>query len=269
MILLDIETLSAPPSELEKLMPENLRSAEMPEELRVVPQPDIGKCPEYSGNSSKRADWVMKEKNKLQERHNAALAAHWSKIEQGRQKFIADAALNAKTAHVKLVGIRDTETGVTVVITWEPSPEIRDDLHEASESIMCLPEEGRVIKEAFDWIIGGREICGYFIKQFDIPFLQQRAWITGVPRRLPFLKRGRYWSEKVIDLYEEWGMGERYASTGGLDGLAAMLGAKRKTGTGENFAALYARDPLAGVRYLVDELETLEDCARRMGILQP
>jgi hypothetical protein len=113
-----------------------------------------------------------------------------------------------------------------------------------------------------------QSLLGYYIHDFDLPFLFQSCWMHGVavsPRRY---RRGRYWNDNIIDIRQTWAMGERYAATGGLEGLCKLLKTPhQKTGDGKNFGALYEQDPKSAIDYLIGDLLAIEDAARAMGEL--
>lgn len=262
-------------AELEKVMPEHLRNPQLPEELMQMPSVDLSKCPAYGGNIAKQQDWTRNQEAKVIIKYAADKAAYFAKLDAEKTKFIESAALNPRTAHVKMAGIRNTLLDETFVFIWESDPEIVEMFESFKTAVIyCFSSESMMLFDVFASLAHNRNepfpdnrILGYFIKQFDLPFLHQRAWITGVPQR-PLFRRGRYWTEEVIDLYEEWGMGERYVPTGGLAGLATMLGSPlAKNGSGFAFGELYAKDPVEGCLYCANDLAVTEDCARRMGIL--
>lgn len=273
-ILLDLEAVSFPLADLEAVMPESIRNPQMPEELTAPGEIDGSKCPAYGGDKDKQAAWLQKQIAAKAESAKKSLDAWKAKSDAARLKFIADAALDPRTATVKLIGMRDTLTGETIILAHEPDEDIYNRMAEIPD-LSIYVDEGRMLTAFFRLITEGVEagkadnenmLVGYFIKEFDLPFLHKRAWANGVRQR-PIYRKGRYWTSEVVDLYEEWGFGERYVATGGLDGLARFLGVPLKTGSGFGFGELYAKDPAEGVAYLRADLDCLEGCAKAMGVI--
>lgn len=273
-ILLDIETVSLPLADLEAVMPDHIRNPQMPEELTAPGEIDGSKCPAYGGNKDKQAAWMQKQIAAKADSAKKALEAWKAKSDAARLKFITDAALDARTATVKLIGLRDTLTGETIIYAFEED-ELKQDALLKIHDVAVYRKEGGMLTAFFrDFVARIEEgkadneniLVGYYIKEFDLPFLHKRAWANRIPQR-PIYRKGRYWSSEIVDLYEEWGFGERYVASGGLDGLARFLGVPTKTGTGFAFGELYAKDPAEGVAYLVNDLEVLEGCSRAMGVI--
>lgn len=238
----DIETIAFPISEIESSLP--------------IFDPESVKM----GNT--------KDPVKVAERLKEAEKKH-------RDNAIRDAALNPLTSRCKLAGFM--HEGETTIYCHETDP--------AKYAILCdcadkwsIGLHARRDEKAFLAAVTGeiiehamREDGGlvtYFGNEFDLPFVIKRAWLNGVPVSIQRLKRGRYFRENITDLYELWGFGERYPSTGGLSGLAKMLGCERqKTGDGSQFGDIYARDPGEGLAYLIDDLRVTAECAEMMGAL--
>lgn len=272
-ILLDIETVSLPLADLEAVMPDHIRNPQLPEYLKIPDPPDLTKCPKYSGDTVKQEAWIAEAKSKHEIKLAIEEKVFWDKAKEQRVAFIEKAALDPRTATVKLIGLRDTLTGETTIMAHEPRNDFDQALAELGVDVRAT-EKG-ILESFFALLISSMEasvadneniLCGYYIKEFDLPFLHKRAWANRIPQR-PIYRKGRYWSSEIVDLYEEWGFGERYVASGGLDGLARFLGVPTKTGTGFAFGELYAKDPSEGVAYLVNDLDVLEGCSRAMGVI--
>ena len=69
-----------------------------------------------------------------------------------------------------------------------------------------------------------------------------------------WIREGRYWSHDIIDLFEDWQLGNREV-TGGLDLVSKAVLGRGKTGHGKDFWALLQTNPLEALEYLA------EDCA--------
>ncbi len=207
-----------------------------------------------------------------------------------REDYIRDAALDPRTGHVKLAGFLDPVTDEINVYCWETDLAIalRVSAHFDSDSVRVgcfkdekaflaavimritsiLAEPGYVDRNAAGHVIGHvaeGSVIGYSIKDFDLPFLFKRAWLTGNPISARRFRRGRYWVDSIVDLRDLWTFGDKFEGSGGLNGLAKSLGLPGKTGDGKNFGALYAQDPVAAVQYLIDDLHCTAGVAKAMG----
>jgi hypothetical protein len=169
---------------------------------------------------------------------------HW-------QEFHDHAALDPLTGQVLAIGMLYADSGEAVVI--EPGDDEAGMLREFWGR--CRGEQGRV-----------HQLVGFNICQFDLPFLFRRSWKHRVP--VPFgYRRGRYWSDQVVDLREIWQAGDRQAR-GSLDSIARHLGVGQKNGNGQHFAQLWQEDPLAALQYLHNDLRLTYKVAEAMGVIQ-
>jgi len=187
-----------------------------------------------------------------------------------RTDFIENAALDPRTGRIKVAGFRDTQTGENTLVIHEP------------ESLTGMEQIGEATVQ---WVrtypaflshlhmrimaamaIRDNRLMGYYIHDFDLPFLFQSSWMNGVPANVRHYRRGRYWNDNIVDLRETWCFGDRYAATGGLDGLGKLVGAKtRKTGDGNNFHILLDQDPKAALEYVIADLMQTEEIGRALG----
>ena len=78
------------------------------------------------------------------------------------------------------------------------------------------------------------------------------------------LRRGRYWSESVIDLRDLWQLGDRQAR-GSLDVIARHLGVGAKNGDGKEFAQLWQSDREKAIAYLKNDVEMTARIAESLG----
>ena len=140
---------------------------------------------------------------------------------------------------------------------------------EAGELVIIGHEdEARTLREFWDMTRGemGRmnPMIGFNIFGFDLPFLFRRSWKQRVP--IPFsLRRGRYWSDQLIDLRDAWQLGDRQAR-GSLDSIAKHLGVGAKNGDGKAFAELWRSDRKQAEAYLRNDLELTARIAHALGI---
>ena len=164
-----------------------------------------------------------------------------------RRDFFDRAALDATTGRVIAVGLLHDVTGEVEIIG--------DDVETATLREFWAHwkwEEGRPT-----------EFVGFNVLQFDLPFLVRRSWKLRVP--VPAgLRRGRYWSDSVLDLRDVWQLGDRMAR-GSLDAIARHLGIGGKNGDGKDFAKLWQSDRDKAVAYLKNDLEMTARIAESLG----
>jgi len=125
----------------------------------------------------------------------------------------------------------------------------------------------KVFWEVFDDLCRGKTrnpcIAGWNILGFDIPFLIKRSWMLRVP--LPNgVRRGRYLSDKFVDLMEVWCEYKRneYAS---LKNVAKYLGVsqpRRHHIQGKDFYKHLENDRENALQYLEDDLQESMDIAK-------
>lgn len=113
------------------------------------------------------------------------------------------------------------------------------------------------------------DLVGFNSNGFDLPFLVRRSWCLGVA--VPgALTSGRWLPSQCRDVLDAWRVGGgASAERISLDALARFLGVGAKTGSGADFASLWAMDPAAALAYLVQDLRLTRAVARRLGVLAP
>ena len=171
-------------------------------------------------------------------------------VEAKRKAWLADAALDPMTGRVLAIGLMLMPGDIGTIIS-EP----------ATEAVM-LREFWTAIQ------IDGLELhtlIGFNCNSFDLPFLIKRSWKLGVAVPVG-ARRGRYWGDDIIDLRDVWQMGDRQAA-GSLDTIAKHLGVGAKTGSGADFASLWASDRAKAVEYLKNDLAITAAIARKLGVL--
>jgi len=108
-------------------------------------------------------------------------------------------------------------------------------------------------------------LIGFNICNFDLPFLYRRSWKHRIA--VPFgIRRGRYWSDQVVDLRDAWQLGDRQAR-GSLDSIARHLGVGAKNGDGKAFAELWQSDRKSAEAYLRNDIELTAKVADVLGIV--
>jgi hypothetical protein len=281
--ILDVETVPLAESELIKLMPPEVSNPVMPESLRNPPPVDLSKCPVYGGSEEKQNAWKASQTAKHARAAEEARDEWEEKAIGAKQRFIEDAALSPLSATVKLIGIKDHESGIAYVAVAGATAEEKRRCDEGAYPCkveLRFWEDEKSMLWAFSsqvnagFVVDGNQdgssgfkLVTFFGNGFDFPFLFKRCWMLGT--LAPWmLRKGRYWNSDIsADLHELWTFGDRSQKTGGLDNFAKILGTKRKTGTGEQFYKLWQSDCVAAVSYLCDDLTVTEEAATKMGVI--
>lgn len=162
-------------------------------------------------------------------------------IAEQKRKYVEQAALDWKSAHIVLVGF-----GCAGKI----------------QQIQAATEKA-VIEGAFQAILTFLDseigyICGHFIKSFDLPMLINRARVLGV--RIPLFiynpKHFRTFDERFVDTAELITFGNKQSTTGnGVDSIARALGFPEKLGTGKDFPQLWKKNRPAALKYNARDIE--------------
>ena len=129
-------------------------------------------------------------------------------------------------------------------------------------------DEARMLREFWAAMRGemGRmnPMIGFNIFGFDLPFLFRRSWKHRVV--VPFgMRRGRYWSDQLVDLRDVWQLGDRQAR-GSLESVARHLGVGAKNGDGKAFAELWRSDRKQAEAYLRNDVELTAKVAHALEI---
>ncbi|HZR19018.1 MAG TPA: ribonuclease H-like domain-containing protein [Verrucomicrobiae bacterium] len=166
-----------------------------------------------------------------------------------RKDFFENAALDPLTGRVLAIGLM-SEAG--------------------SFSTIADDDEAALLRRFWNFCqlnAGRRRLIGFNIFLFDLPFLMRRSYKYRVD--VPFnLRRGRYWSENLVDLREAWQLGDRQAR-GSLDTIAQFLGVGRMNGTGAQFAGLWQTDRPAAMCYLQNDLRLTLEVAKALHVVSP
>ena len=194
----------------------------------------------------------LKDPAKIAEKIAEAEANH-------RRDFIERAALDPLTGRVVAIG----------VMTFDARGEQPAAFGKGGKFfIIGHDDEARTLFEFWELTRGvqGRTnpMVGFNIFGFDLPFLFRRSWKHRVP--VPFgLRRGRYWSDQLIDLRDAWQLGDRQAR-GSLDSIAKHLGVGPKNGDGKAFAELWWSDRKQAESYLRNDIELTALVANALGV---
>ena len=205
-----------------------------------------GLCPAFNPDEVKLGN--TKDPDKVAARIAEAEANHFT-------DFSAKAALDARYGQVLAFGY--------MAFTAETFSVGEQILHEAPTTEAHLVEFGL---ELIADTLTTKYVVGFNIKAFDLPFLIRRAWHHGikVPKGIFTTWKGRVqWHDNFIDLRDVWQLGDRMAH-GNLDSITKHLGAGMKSGSGANFASLFASDREAALAYLKNDLEITANVAARM-----
>ena len=176
--------------------------------------------------------------------------------------YVEKAALDPLTGRVLAVGLLN----VTPHRGPLPSAERKD----CSEFVILgHDDEAAILREFWQMAQGemGRvnQMVGFNSNAFDLPFLIRRSWRHRVA--VPFgIRRGRYWSDQMIDLRDAWQLGDRQAR-GSLDSIAKHLGLGAKNGHGADFARLWKSDRTQAVGYLRNDLQLTASIADALGCI--
>jgi hypothetical protein len=195
----------------------------------------------------------LKDPAKIAEKIAEAEANH-------RRDFIERAALDPLTGRVVAIGV------MTFDARGEAGPAFGNG---GKFYIIGHDDEARTLFEFWELTRGGQgrmtPLVGFNIFGFDLPFLIRRSWKHRVP--VPFgLRRGRYWSDQLIDLRDTWQLGDRQAR-GSLDSIAKHLGVGAKNGDGKAFAELWKSDRKQAEAYLRNDIELTAKVADALGVV--
>jgi hypothetical protein len=161
-----------------------------------------------------------------------------------KQQWIEDAALSPMTGQILVIGALTSE-GVKV---WD------------GEEKAILGQFWAYTVEA---IWAARVLAGFNVHRFDLPFLVKRSWALGVKVPMEAIRKGRYWSDQLVDLRETWLMGD-YQAHGSLDEISKFFGGTGKCGPSKDFHLLWESDREAALLKLEGDLNCTKQLWERM-----
>ena len=172
-------------------------------------------------------------------------------IARKRADYLADAALNWKTAEIVLIGAGD-DSGI--------------------QSFTAGTEKelvGNFLTLLGDALADGVAVGGHNVKGFDLPMLVNRARVHGlqIPTTLLCFWKGRpTWHESVFDTLELLSFGRSFDGNG-VDDVARVFGLPPKLGQGRDFPLLWRADREAALAYNRRDVEIEIEIARMCGCI--
>ena len=172
-------------------------------------------------------------------------------VAKRKADYLADAALNWKTAEVVLIGAGD-ETGI--------------------QSFTASTEKelvGNFLTLLGDALADGVAVGGHNVKGFDLPMLVNRARVHGlkIPMSLLWFWKGRpTWHESVFDTLELLSFGRSFEGNG-VEDVARVLGLPPKLGQGRDFPLMWRADREGAVAYNRRDVEIEIEIARICGCI--
>lgn len=171
-------------------------------------------------------------------------------IAEKRSRYMADAALDWKTAEIVLIGIGD----------------------EANDYSYYDDDEASNIRNFLELVhtalINGARVGGHNVKGFDLPMIINRARVLGVrvPDGVVEMWKGRPgWNENIFDTLEILSFGKAFDGNG-VDDVARALGLPPKLGHGSDFPALWKASRESAIKYNQRDVEVEIGIARACGL---
>jgi predicted PolB exonuclease-like 3'-5' exonuclease len=172
-------------------------------------------------------------------------------IAKKRADYLADAALNWKTAEVVLIGAgEDTE--------------VQSFTADSEKELV-----GNFLSIIADALSEGTAVGGHNVKGFDLPMLINRARVHGLkvsPVILSFYRGRPKWHEYLFDTLEILSFGKSFDGNG-VDDVARVFGLPPKLGRGGDFPLLWRADREAAIAYNRRDVEIEMEIARICGCI--
>ncbi len=147
-------------------------------------------------------------------------------IAKKRADYLADAALNWKTAEVVLIGAGD-------------DVEIQSLTADTEKELV-----GNFLAVLADALGDGVAVGGHNVKGFDLPMLVNRARVQGlkIPANILSFWKGRpQWADNIFDTLEILSFGKSFDGNG-VEDVARVFGLPPKLGHGGEFPTLWRAD---------------------------
>jgi predicted PolB exonuclease-like 3'-5' exonuclease len=172
-------------------------------------------------------------------------------VAKKRADYLADAALNWKTAEVVLIGAGD-------------DTEIQSFTADSEKELV-----GNFLSLVADALGDGVAVGGHNVRGFDLPMLVNRARVLGlkVPANLISFWKGRpKWHDYIFDTLEILSFGKAFDGNG-VDDVARVFGLPPKLGHGGDFPLLWRADRAAAIAYNRRDVEIEIEIARICGAI--
>ena len=172
-------------------------------------------------------------------------------IAKKRADYLADAALNWKTAEVVLIGAGD-DAGIQSLTSHSEKRLVGDFLDRISAALG-------------DGVVVG----GHNVKGFDLPMLVNRARVHGlkIPANVLTFWKGRpQWADNIFDTLEILSFGKSFDGNG-VDDVARVFGLPPKLGHGGEFPLLWRADREGALAYNRRDVEIEIEIARVCGCI--
>jgi DNA polymerase elongation subunit (family B) len=114
------------------------------------------------------------------------------------------------------------------------------------------------------------DMCGFNIKEFDIPFIIGRSFVHGI--KVPkFILGKKYLPDGWIDLkdcFKSTSYENKHLFGGSLNTLCKHLGLPQKTEeSGKEFGNLWDTDRERAIKYLEQDINMTEQLAKQLGVI--
>jgi len=172
-------------------------------------------------------------------------------IAKKKADYLADAALNWKTAEVVLIGAGD-DAEIQALTAGSEKELIGNFL---------------AMLDAALW--DGVAVGGHNVKGFDLPMLVNRARVHGlkVPNTILTFWKGRpQWADNIFDTLEILSFGKSFDGNG-VDDVARVFGLPPKLGHGGEFPTLWRADREGAIAYNRRDVEIEIEIARVCGCI--
>lgn len=249
MVVIDIETQSLPMEQIQSILPPfNPKS--------------IGKHPgEF--DESKVKHGATKDEAKRKAKTEDCRAKHLALIIEYEEKL-----LNGESDHWKSIqedAALEALTGQVLAIGYSGKAVRIEHQIECSETDML----SRFWEMFTNCKTQGRQLVGFNLRGFDVPFLYQRSIILGIDIPKGVFNNNRFLSDTFTDLRDLW-LGSSGQQKGKLDSIcrACGIGSKPDGIGGEDFARLYRDETTRRVAldYLANDLAMTKALASRFGL---
>jgi DNA polymerase elongation subunit (family B) len=176
-------------------------------------------------------------------------------IEEKRNKFFDNAALDPYTGRVCAIGMLHHEGEKPELIHYKGNPEY---------------ERNIILKFWNTYINSDESFCGFNIHNFDLPFLVKRSFALGItyPPRVFDKGNVRRWNSRFIDLMDYWRLGV-YTDRISLKNFAIHCGLQPKESKGHFFHKLIEgteEEVKEAEEYLLYDCQLCVDIYNKIGI---